>query len=403
MSKTILIVGGGYGQLPAIHAARVLGWRSVVVDRSARAPGMAIADEAHEIDVLDVVAVVKLARQAGVDGVMTLQSDIGVPTVGAVVDALGLPGVGEAVGRRCSNKIEMRRCFAEAGVPQPGFRVVRTVVEAERAASELGFPCVVKAPASSGSRGVVKACAANEMPLAFEEAMRHAPGGELLVEAFIQGMEFGAQSFSFGGRCQLVLPHNDTLSEPPYMVPIGHSFPVDLRNEARAKLEETVARCVEVLCIGVGPANIDLIVDEAGEVRIIEVGARIGATCLPELVQCFTGIDWVKEALRAAVGEKPDLTVRRIQPCAASILQAKKDGILVASRVPQEVMSLANVLEVEVTAHAGDVVSRLRKGTDRIGKVLVQGPSAAEAEMLASRMSDLIEFEIATDQRAPES
>jgi hypothetical protein len=66
-------------------------------------------------------------------------------------------------------------------------------------------------------------------------------------------------------------------------------------------------------------------------------------------------------------------------------------------------MSLANVLEVEVTAHAGDVVSRLRKGTDRIGKVLVQGPSAAEAEMLASRMSDLIEFEIATDQRAPES
>ena len=53
MSKTILIVGGGYGQLPAIHSARELGWRSVVVDRRGNAPGMAIADESHEIDVLD--------------------------------------------------------------------------------------------------------------------------------------------------------------------------------------------------------------------------------------------------------------------------------------------------------------------------------------------------------------
>lgn len=403
MSKTILIVGGGYGQLPAIHSARELGWRSVVVDRRGNAPGMAIADEAHEIDVLDSVGVVDLARQARVDGVITLQSDIGVPTVGAVVDALGLPGVGEKVGRRCSNKIEVRRWFTSVGVGQPSYRVVRTKVEAQLAGAELGFPCVVKAPASSGSRGVVKVNGDAEMPSAFEEAMRYAPDGELLVEAYVRGTELGAQTFSFQGRCQLVLLHNDTVSEPPYMVPTGHSFPVGLDHERRIKVERMVERCVEAMGIGVGPANIDLIVDEAGEVQILEVGVRIGATCLPELVRCFTGIDWVKETLRAAVGERPDLMVRGVQPCAASILQAKKDGVLLGASVPQEVRDLEDVLEVEVTAHAGEVVSQLRKGTDRIGKVLAQGDSAAEAEALVMRVADLIEFEIATDQSAQKS
>jgi biotin carboxylase len=289
------------------------------------------------------------------------------------------------------------------GIRQPGYRVIRTKVEAQRAGVELGFPCVVKAPASSGSRGVVKVNDIAEMPMAFEEAIRYAPEGDLLVEEYVRGTELGAQTFSYEGRCQLVLLHNDTVSEPPYMVPTGHSFPVGFDHETRVKVEEMVARCIEVVGIGVGPANIDLIVDEAGEVQILEIGVRIGATCLPELVQCFTGIDWVKETLRAAVGERPDLRVRRIQPCAASILYAKKDGVLVAARVPQEVLGLAGVLEVEVTAHAGDAVSRLRKGTDRIGKVMVQGRSASEAEILASRVFDLIEFEVATNPTAEES
>lgn len=397
MKRTILIVGGGYGQLPAIRVARELGWRSVVVDRSGAAPGMMLADEAHEIDIVDAASVVALARKLGVDGVMTMQSDIGVPTVGAVVDGLGLPGVGELVGRRCSNKIETRRCLAAAGVPQPDFRVVQTIESAERAACELGFPCVIKAPASSGSRGVVKVSDQSEMPAAFAEAMRYAPGGELLVEAFVCGTEFGAQSFSVEGRCRLVLPHNDTLSDPPYMVPTGHSFPVNLEVGARMRLEAAVARCVEALGIWSGPANIDLIVHESGEVRIIEVGARIGATCLPELVHCFTGIDWVKETLRAAVGEVPDLKVLRGQPCAAAILYSKADGSLVEINVLGGTLSHPNVVEIEVTAAVGDVVSRLRKGTDRIGRVLVKAGSAREAEAVVSEICEQIHFVVAPE------
>lgn len=58
MTDTILICGAGFGQVPAIEAARLLGIRSVVVDRDASAPGMALADVAEAVDIVDIEAVV---------------------------------------------------------------------------------------------------------------------------------------------------------------------------------------------------------------------------------------------------------------------------------------------------------------------------------------------------------
>ncbi|HET8985294.1 MAG TPA: hypothetical protein VFN03_06000, partial [Trueperaceae bacterium] len=83
-TKTVLIVGAGAGQVPAIHTARAMGWRVVTVDRSPDAPGMALADAAHAVDILDSEGVVAVASAEKVDGAMTMQSDIGVPIIGYV-------------------------------------------------------------------------------------------------------------------------------------------------------------------------------------------------------------------------------------------------------------------------------------------------------------------------------
>lgn len=394
MSDTILICGGGFGQVPAIQAARRLGIRSVVVDRSADAMGMALADIAEPVDTVDVEAVVDVARRHGVGAAMTLQSDIGVPTVGAVVDALGLKGNGRAVAERCSNKIETRHALAAAGVPQPRYAVAAIEAEAIDAAQRIGFPCVVKAPDSSGSRGVVKARGAGDVAAAYAEARRYSRIGLVLVEEFIAGFETGAQAFSLDGACVSVQVHDDFMSPPPFMIPVGHSFPSSLPGDVLARVEEAVAGCVNALGIAWGPSNIDLILREDGTPAIIEVGARLGATCLPELVTCYTGVDWVSAAVLAAFGRRCDLASRHHQPCAAFILQAPEDGILTAIRLPQEMLSHPDVLEFEVTASPGDHVSRLRKGTDRIGKIVTKGKTAAEAEALARAIADAVRFEV---------
>ena len=70
--------------------------------------------------------------------------------------------------------------------------------------------------------------------------------------------------------------------------------------------------------------NVDLIIEEnTGAVKILEIGARVGATCLHELVSIHTGIDWAVQTIRAALGEEV-----RIDPlCAKSVAAEIEMGL----------------------------------------------------------------------------
>lgn len=392
--KTIMIVGAGFGQVPAIQTAKSMGLRVVALDRNPNAIGMALADVALPVDVADAEGAIAAARKYAVNGVITMQTDLPIPTVGAVVDALDLPGCGLEIARRCSEKDRTRKAFESQNVMQPAYRIVHTVAEALTGAREIGFPCIVKSSDSSGSRGVVRANGEDAMEAAFNEAWHYSRNHNLLVEEFIEGIELGAQTFSWKGKCRKVLLHNDTVSLPPYMIPVGHSFPCRLPEAQAREVEDMIACGVEALGISDGPANIDLILDRQGRVRMLEVGARIGATCLPELVKYFTGIDWVALAIRCALGESPDLTATRADPVAALILEAPADGVLRDYQIPDKALQEPGLMELEVTARPGETVSRLRKGPDRIGKIVAMADTVDDAEARCLRIRDQIVFHV---------
>lgn len=390
--NTIMIIGAGLGQIPAIKRSKELGLRVIAVDRNPRAPGMPLADISLDLDVVDFKGILSAARKYGINGIMTMQSDLPVPTIGSVNDAMHLTGVSLETAQKCSNKVQTRKCFQQAGVPQPDFRVASDFAEVERAVGEIGIPCVVKAPDSSGSRGVVKIDQNTNVKMAYDEALQYSQTGEVLVEAYVAGLEVGAQAFSYHGECKIVLVHNDTLSPPPYMIPVGHSFPFKGNADQIKEIENICAESISALGIADGPSNIDIIVDEQGQAQIIEVGARIGATCLPELVQYYSGIDWVEATILSCLGLTPDLKVTQESPTAALILESSFNGILKDVHVPADIDSRENVIEWELTAGIGDQVACLTKGTDRIGKILLHGLDVESAELEAQQIKDRFIF-----------
>ena len=394
LKKNFLVVGGGFGQMPAIKSAQLLKYNVVVVDRDPNGLGMQLADIPVAVDVLDVPSIIEIAKKYSVVGALTMQSDIGIPAVGAVVDELNLVGSGRKVAERCSNKIKMRKVLEKAGISQPKFKIVKSLDETKNAADQIGYPCVIKAPDSSASRGIVRANKINDIEKAFKEASIYSRSGSLIVEEFIDGLEFGAQAFSVEGKCDLILIHNDEMSNPPFMVPLGHSFPSNLPSNSLNKAKKIIKNCVEALGIKNGPSNIDLIFDKDENPKIIEVGARIGATCLPELVLYHTGIDFTKAAIEIACGGKPDLSIKKNLPCSAFILDSKLTGIMKNYKILEKFKNHPDILEWEVTAKPGDQVRQLKKGTDRIGKIVTKGSSANEAENLARqfRLAFIIDF-----------
>src|SRR5215212_3661849 len=122
--QTILFVGAGRHQRRAIRRVRELGVRVVAADANPAAAGFQDADTS-EVTELEVPALVELGRRHAVDGVLTVASDRAVPILASVALLLFLPSITTETAHRMTNKIAMRRCLAEVGVPQPRFAAVR--------------------------------------------------------------------------------------------------------------------------------------------------------------------------------------------------------------------------------------------------------------------------------------
>ena len=89
--KKILILGAGIGQASLIKAAKTEGYYTVVCDYSVDRPGVALADKNYAVSYVDAEAVLSVARQEKIDGVIG-STDPAMPVVAFVAEQLGLVG-----------------------------------------------------------------------------------------------------------------------------------------------------------------------------------------------------------------------------------------------------------------------------------------------------------------------
>ena len=86
--ETVMILGAGPLQLPAIRKAKELGLKVVVCDYDPNAVGFSYADESYLISTIDQEAVLEKARIIKPDYVITSTSDVPVRTAAYVSEKL---------------------------------------------------------------------------------------------------------------------------------------------------------------------------------------------------------------------------------------------------------------------------------------------------------------------------
>src|SRR5262245_2477736 len=305
------MVGAGRHQRRAIERAQELGLRVVGVDRNAEAPGLAAADVGEVVDFTDVAAVTEVGRRHGVDAVLTVSADRAVPVVAAVAEALGLPGIGIATAHAMTNKIAMRRLFAERGVSQPAFAALRAIRERRAALQTTGLPAVLKPADSGGQRGVFRIESLDDLEAHMHAALSESATGEAIVESFHDGLELNGLAVARNGEVEL-LTLSDRLRPPGVGFGVGwtHLYPSTLFGDTLARTEDTVVRAIHALGLQNGIAFPQVIVSD-GECRVVEVAARIPGGQMADLVRHAVGVDLVEVALRQALGlDVPDEVMR---------------------------------------------------------------------------------------------
>ena len=89
--KKILLLGGSAQQIVAIKTAQKLGYYTVLCDYLPDNPGQYEADKFYLISTTDKEAILKVALDECVDGVLAYASDPAAPTAAYVAEKMKLP------------------------------------------------------------------------------------------------------------------------------------------------------------------------------------------------------------------------------------------------------------------------------------------------------------------------
>jgi biotin carboxylase len=400
--KTALFLGAGRHQRAAILRARELGYRVAAIDGNPDALGLQDADVAEVVNFVEIPEAIEFARRIRPDGVLTITSDRAVVAVAAVAEALGLPGIGVDVAVGLTNKVEMRRRLARAGIPQPRFGSARSLEEAREAVAHVGFPCVLKPADSGGQRGVFRLESTDDLEARFADALSFSRGGETIVEEFVDGTEMNAMAVVRDGVVtQLTLSDRHRPPGPGFAVGWIHAYPAALNGDGTAEAEALVERTVQALGLRNGIAFPQLIAGKDGRILMIEVAARIPGGQMADLVRHAVGVDLVEVALRFALGEPvPDelCAPRFRQPVAIRFFTAQP-GPLPTGRVRsaaglEQVLAAPGVVQAASYIVPGETIRPVRIDGDRRGYVIAVGATGPEALARSEAAAALVQVEV---------
>lgn len=375
-----MILGASYSQLPLYEAAERLGIKTIAASTPGDWPGFQAADESTYTDISDPGAVMEAVRKFQADGITTCCLDTGVRAMGYACEKLGLKGLSEKSADISSNKFKMKEAFMAGGVRCARHICIRNREELAEALEKLDFPVVIKAVDLMGSRGIFR-CDTSEQAFSFYEKTMEATGKDYcLVEEFIEGELFGCEAMMSEGRLLYCLPNNIDAFQSYVPTPVGHSVPWKKQDS----LGEEAKRQVKLAICAVGldncAVNCDLI-EKDGKVYVIEITGRAGATCLPETVGLYYGINYYEAIVRLALDMEPEKLFTKPYPGSASlskILTSDRSGTVKAIR--NENAPAEDIIDLSFNIQPGDYVNQYRNGRDRIGQIILAGKELHDCE-----------------------
>ena len=306
--KKILLLGGSEQQIVAIQKAKELGYYTVLCDFLSDNPGQYVADRFYLVSTTDKEAVLKVAVDEKIDGIVAYASDPAAPTAAYVGEKLGIPTNPYESVNILGEKHLFRKFLGENDFNVPHSVYLESWSDSvyERIAG-FQFPVMVKPVDSSGSKGITCVDSVEDLRKAYDYAWMFSRNKIIQIEEFItrdHDYLVGGDIFVMDGKVVfwgLLNCHRDTNVNP--LVPVGKSFPLQLSKKRVDIIHNEIQRLMASLNIKFGAFNAELIFDKNDNLYFIEMGPRNGGNMIPDLLSMISGKDMIEATVRCAVGD----------------------------------------------------------------------------------------------------
>lgn len=384
--KKLMLLGGIRYLLPAIEAAHKHWCHVITVDYLPNNIAHQYSDEYHNVSILDKEAVLKLARELEIDGILSYAVDPGVTAAAYVAEQMGLPFT-------CSYKaacIMQDKAIFRQFLHEHGFNCPRAkgYTDANEAIKDTGlfhWPVIVKPVDSAGSKGVSRVDNPKDLSKAIEHALEESHNGHFIIEDFLEldGYQSSADCFSVDGKlvyADYSDQHFDSSASNPY-TPAIEVWPATMPQKVQDELTSELQRLIMLLGCRTGLYNVESRLCKNGKAYLMEVSPRAGGNRIAELQRIGTGIDLIEAEVLKAIGEP-----------LPEIKQPKYDGIYVNDIIHSnqggdfcnvwydEQFKQNHFISEAVYPKKGDTVEQFRGANNAVGSVFLKFGSHAEAD-----------------------
>jgi len=338
--------------------------------------------------------IVEYARSNHVDAIVSV-GDRPTPTAARACRELALPGHPTLATDICRDKFLFRERLRTAGLRVPRFQHFSLASDPQRLLASgdvtVGFPCVLKPLALSGSRGVIRADDPEQFVAAFNrirqllgspdvQVLREPTSQFLQVEAYVEGEEVAVEALVDRGRLQVlaIFDKPDPLIGPFFEETI-YVTPSRLPDDEQQQIVEALATAVEALGLSHGPLHAEMRINSEGA-WLLEVAARpIGGLCARALRFDAPGsnelISLEELVIRLALGASVE-RVRR-EPSAAGVMMIPipEEGIFRHAEGVDDARATPGVEDVNITAKPDHKLVALPEGSSYLGFIFARGDS----------------------------
>ena len=305
--KKLVIIGANDFQNQLILKAKSLGYETHVFAWEDGAVGKDTADYFYPISIIEKDEILEKCKEIKPDGVCSIASDLASITVNYVAEKLGLPCNQTKFTNIQTNKYAMRQALMNAKLPCPKFVLADENFDLNEL-KDFQFPIIVKPTDRSGSRNIMKLESTDGVMKAISEACETSFEHKAIIEEYIDGDEYSMETISYCGEHHYLATTKKFTTGAPHFIETGHCQPSGLSAEILDNAKASIKKALTALHIENSAGHSEFKVDKDGNIKIIEIGARMGGDCIgSDLVYLSTGNDFMKMVIDVVTGNKPEV------------------------------------------------------------------------------------------------
>lgn len=308
--RKLLILGANAETVPLVEIANQMGVKTIVTSSILNEPAKSIAWKSFDVNGMDVPAVIALAREESVDGVLVGVADILVPAYCKVCAALGVPSYAtqDIVDIFAYKDVFKATCerYGVHGVPEYYLDEELKVEDI----AKMKFPVMVKPVDGRSGMGMTVCYSADELKPAVQKALEVSTIKRFIVERYMGDCDDCFVYYTFkDGYCSLsCIADRYTTDEQPGLsrVCLGATYPSKYIKNYFSRMHANATRMFHDIGIRNGVLLMQAFYDD-GEFYVYDPGFRLQGEAPHLHMKAINGFDQremlIRFALTGSMGE----------------------------------------------------------------------------------------------------